>query len=104
MRFAVQVCEKIKHGTTRSVTVFAPVVSSIIVFKGLRGRGWSCSGVGRRVQGRLRRRQSHGSLLNKNKERKMMESQDGGENTDSLHSEQKQELLLKSFLPCVTLH
>lgn len=40
MCFAVQVCEKIKHGTRGDVTVFAPVVSCVIVFKRLWGRGW----------------------------------------------------------------
>lgn len=39
MCFAVQVCEKIKHGTRGDVTVFAPVVSGIIVFKRLQRRG-----------------------------------------------------------------
>ncbi len=39
MCFAVQVCKKVKHGTRGDVTVFAPVVSSVIVFKLLRGRG-----------------------------------------------------------------
>lgn len=44
MRFAVQVCEKIKHGTRGDVTVFAPVVSSVIVFKRLRSRGRGTDG------------------------------------------------------------
>lgn len=46
MCFAVQVHEKIKHGARRDVTVFAPVISSIVVFKGIldwrrsRGADW----------------------------------------------------------------
>lgn len=38
MRFAVQVREKIKHGTRGDITAFTPVVPSIIVFKWVRGR------------------------------------------------------------------
>lgn len=53
MRFAVQVCEKIKHGTRGEVTVSAPVVSSVIVFKGLRGGRGRGRGRGRGADRRL---------------------------------------------------
>ena len=46
MRFAVQVREKIKHGARGGVTVLAPVVSCVIVFKRLGGRSLSRSGRG----------------------------------------------------------
>lgn len=45
MCFAVTVGEKIKHGTRSHVTLLAPVISSVVVFKGIRGRG---RGAGRR--------------------------------------------------------
>lgn len=74
MRFAVQVCEKIKHGTRGDVTVFAPVVSSVIVFKRLQRRG---RGPARRfVWGRSGRRR-HRLLGNK----------DGGESMLRLEAE-----------------
>lgn len=42
--FAVQVIKKIKHGARGEVTALAPMVSSVIVFKGLRegNRGSEC--------------------------------------------------------------
>lgn len=55
MCFAVQVSEKIKHGARCDVTVFAPVVSGVVVFKQLgerrRGRGGSWGGDRQRVGG-----------------------------------------------------
>lgn len=70
MHFTLQVREKIKHGTTRGITVFAPVVSSVIVFKRLGGSSLSRGGSRRLVQGRSRRRPNRRRVLKKIKRKK----------------------------------